>query len=358
MNPTLGPVYAAHWFDGRNAASVDAEVAVGQGILQARAGERQIHFPLADVTTSAAIAGVPLRLHTPNGGVFVLADATVDPRMLGMAGPQGFVHRLERNPVAVVVALIAVAVLAVLAYVFGIPWLADKIAERVPIASEAKLGAASLANLDAFVFSPSTLPVAQRAELQARFDRLAEVAQLPGEPQLIFRNGQRLIGANALALPGGTVVVTDQLVARSNSPDEVAAVFAHELGHVAHRHTMRRLLEQSVSAMILGAVLGDVSGIGSLAAAAPAFLVRLNFSREDEQEADDYALALLPRAGFSPSLLADALEAISSPTCSKTETATAGAEKCKRARAGIVPAYLSTHPEIAQRIARARAATH
>jgi Zn-dependent protease with chaperone function len=355
--------YAAHWFDGRNAADTDAEVAIAEGMLRARAGERQFEFSMADVRTSAAINGVPLRLCVPDGGVFVLADAAVDPQVLGVAAPQGFVHRLERNPVIVVLAVVAVIAFGVLAYRLAIPWLGGKIAERVPIEAEVTLGTAALASLDGFALGPTKLSAEQRAELQARFDRLAELAHLPREPQLVFRSSQRLFGANALALPGGTVLVTDQLVARAASPDEVAAVVAHEFGHIAHRHTMRRLLEQSASWLILGAVLNDVSGIGSLAAAAPALLIRLSFSRQDEEEADDYALTLLPQAGLSPSLLADSLEAISSPDCSKAEAATEdSAEKCTRGRLGRValppPAYLSTHPDIEARIAHARAAAH
>jgi hypothetical protein len=145
MSSTTQSSYAAHWFDGRNAAGMDAEVAIAKGMLHGRAGERQFEFPMTDVQTSAPIAGVPLRLCVPDGGVFVLADATVDPQALGMAAPQGFVHRLECNPVAVVFALIAVAAFSVLAYLMGIPWLAGKIALRVPISSEVTLGAATLA---------------------------------------------------------------------------------------------------------------------------------------------------------------------------------------------------------------------
>ena len=252
----------------------------------------------------------------------MLTDANIDPRALGVAVPQGLVHRLERNPVAVVFALVVVAALAVLAYRFAIPWVAGKIAQRVPIAAEAKLGASALASLDGFALGPTQLSAERRAEIQIRFDRLAELANTQGETRLVFRNGQRFIGANALALPGGTVLITDQLVERTNSPDETAAVIAHELGHIANRHTMRHLLEQSASGLILGAVLGDVSGIGSLVAVAPALLLRLSFSRQNEQEADDFALALLPRAGLSASLLADSLEEISSPECSKDKVGT------------------------------------
>ena len=96
-------------------------------------------------------------------------------------------------------------------------------------------------------------------------------------------------------------------------------MLAHELGHVAHRDTMRAMLAQSSSGLVLGALLGDVSGIGSLAAAAPAMLIGLSYSRANEEQADDYALALLPRAGLSPALVADSLEAIASPECSAAE---------------------------------------
>ena len=152
-------------------------------------------------------------------------------------------------------------------------------------------------------------------------------------------------------------MVTDQLVARVDSPDMATAVFAHELGHVAHRDTMRAMLAQSSSGLVLGALLGDVSGIGSLAAAAPAMLIGLSYSRANEEQADDYALALLPRVGLSPALVADSLEAISASECSAAETK-ADAKGCGKTRHGILrsPAYLSTHPDLAERVARARAA--
>lgn len=359
MSEAPGTTFAAHWFDGRSAEVVGGTVATADGTLRARAGERQFEVPMAEVRTSAAVAGVPLRLGLPDGSVFVLDDAALGPEALGLPAPQGFVHGLERNRIAVVIALVAVAVVAVLAYRFGIPWVAGKVAQRIPIASEASLGAAMLASLDGPLLGPTALDAEQRAQLQERFDHLAQRAHLPQQPQLVFRNGERFIGANAVALPGGTVLVTDQLVAHVDSPDAVAAVFAHELGHIAHRHTMRRLLEQSASGIILGAILGDVSGIGSLVATAPLLLVRLSYSRAEEQQADDYARALLAEAGLPPSLLADALEAIAESACSKAEAAAPrAAAKCNRAQGSraVLPAYLSTHPDIEERIARARAA--
>ncbi len=358
MTPTTGSPLKAHWFDGRSAAGEPAEVTVTGGYVHARIGERQLDLARSDVVVSAPVAGIPLRLALPDGGVLVLDDVTVDPRSVGGSTPQGVVHALERNPVVVVLALLAVVAVAGLAYLRGIPWLAERIAQRIPIAAETKLGDTALASLDRIMLRPSKLSAEEQAELLSRFDRLVAQAELPTAPKLLFRSAIG-IGANALTLPGGTIVVTDQLVARVDSPDQTAAVLAHELGHVAHRDTMRALLAQSSGGLVLGALLGDVSGIGSLAAAAPAMLIGLRYSRASEEQADDYALALLPRAGLSPALVADSLEAISAIQCSAAE-AKEDAGGCGKSRRGLPqpPAYLSTHPDLEERIARARAASH
>ena len=59
------------------------------------------------------------------------------------------------------------------------------------------------------------------------------------------------IGANAFALPSGIIVVTDELVALSEDDDELAAVIAHELGHVHHRHIMRTVIQNSAAALLV-----------------------------------------------------------------------------------------------------------
>src|SRR5262249_31369614 len=115
--------FAAVWFDGRTAAGMDAEVVVGDDVLRARAGADEFEAPMKAVRVSAPIAGVPLRLGLPNGGLLVLKDAAIDTRVFGVRDPEAFVHRLERNAIAVVIAVLAVGVLATLAYRAGIPWL-------------------------------------------------------------------------------------------------------------------------------------------------------------------------------------------------------------------------------------------
>ena len=82
--------------------------------------------------------------------------------------------------------------------------------------------------------------------------------------------GVPLWHANAFALPGGTVVMTDAIVRaaadKGISDDALIGVLAHEIGHVVHRHGMRMVVEQGVLNMGLGLALGDVSGVVSTGA--------------------------------------------------------------------------------------------
>ena len=104
------------------------------------------------------------------------------------------------------------------------------------------------------------------------------------------------------------MIVTDGLV-RLFKADErlLAGVIAHELGHVHHRHSLRHLLAGSASSLMVGALLGDVSGVSALVTSAPLVLSTLHYTREAETEADQYAFDLLKKSGRSPKDFADAM---------------------------------------------------
>jgi hypothetical protein len=86
------------------------------------------------------------------------------------------------------------------------------------------------------------------------------------------------MGANAFALPGGTVVVTDQLLELSPDDAALAGVLAHEIGHVEHRHLMRQLISGTVVGVVATLLAGDTS---SVMVALPAVLADLSYSRAD-----------------------------------------------------------------------------
>jgi Zn-dependent protease with chaperone function len=110
-----------------------------------------------------------------------------------------------------------------------------------------------------------------------------------------------------MALPGGTVVVTDELVKLAGHDEEILAVLAHELGHVQERHGLRMALQAMGAGAILVALTGDLSSVSDLAAGLPAVLLQSGYSRSMEREADDHAWRGLNATCIAPQRFADIL---------------------------------------------------
>jgi predicted Zn-dependent protease len=156
---------------------------------------------------------------------------------------------------------------------------------------------------------------------------------------------------NAFAIPGGYVYVTRQLLALMNSEDELAFVLGHEVGHVAARHSAGRQ-RTSVLGSVLAGVVGSVAGnstLGQLLGAGAqqaSQLYSLKYGRDQEYQADTLGIRYSAGAGYNPFAAPLILNQLSAST-------TLGARAAGR-EATAAPAWLSTHPSSAQRIARAR----
>ncbi|MCY4489176.1 MAG: M48 family metallopeptidase [Deltaproteobacteria bacterium] len=150
---------------------------------------------------------------------------------------------------------------------------------------------------------------------------------------------------NAFAAPAGHIYLYTGTILAARNVSELAAVIAHEIGHVAKRHVARNfnralatnILRQAGAAaaqIAAGAEAGRATAaLGGLAA-----MGYLNtFSREAEHEADVFALGLMHRAGYDPRGLVSFFETLQ-----------------KEKGGGSAPSFLSTHPATAVRIANAR----
>lgn len=210
----------------------------------------------------------------------------------------------------------ACVALSVLVWLVGVPLAASAITRALPVQWDTQLGTQALQTLDQSWLKPSTLPDERRQQITRDFAALVQKAWPDGAApayRLEFRAARQRLkspgpasGANALALPGGTLVLTDELVAVAE-PDALLGVLAHELGHVQRRHATRMAVEGALLGTGVAVITGDVT---SVLATAPVLLATLSFSRAHELEADCYALTTLQRAGVSPAPLASLLEAI------------------------------------------------
>ena len=198
-------------------------------------------YDVRGVRRSLRIANTPRWLYLPGGGACVTADNDAVDRMTVARRYERVLHRWESRPslAAVAVAFVAAALWWMVDR--GIPAGAALIAQQIPPAAEDPLGREALAGLDRVALRPSTLPLATQKRLGERFAAACRAAGDATPYRLEFRASPAL-GPNAFALPSGIIVMTDELVRLARNDQEVLGVLAHELGHVRHRHVMRRLL--------------------------------------------------------------------------------------------------------------------
>ena len=195
---------------------------------------------------------------------------------------------------------------------------------------EEGLGREATTFLEKRVFSETQLATEKRDAIADRFDQI--VPDDGREYEIRFRASK--IGPNALALPGGVIYVTDELIELAPDVDAILGVLAHELGHIEQRHLMRRLFASAAVGAAAAVLFGDVS---TLLAALPAILIELDYSREMEREADLYAIDLMRTNGIPSASIATLFERMQTT-------------HDKRGTRGDWPTYLSTHPPTPERV--------
>lgn len=245
-------------------------------------------------------------------------------------------HREERGKQYRAMGLATAALVSVVvAYVVGVPLLAGSITRALPPTWEQRLGETVVAQIEQTlkpeagfeVCDPNPDSVANRAI--ARF--AAQVVEGSGSPFTPDIKVIRTSIPNAFALPGGHSFYFSALLDKTESADEFAGVMAHELGHVVHRHGMEQLISTSATGLLIGFILGDMTGI-SVAGGIGAALIDSRFSREAEREADRFSADAARRMGFDARALTTLLDRV------------AGDDEMSKALA-----LLSTHPLTAER---------
>jgi len=232
---------------------------------------------------------------------------------------------------------LAVASIAVIMFVI-LPRMSDFLANRMPLETEIKFGRAVVSQMERL------LGIGKSGDLKCR-DPAGEAALNRIASRLM--DGQDLNYAisfsvldhemvNAFAAPGGQIVILRGLLDTSDTPEEVAAVLAHEIGHVEARDPTRLMLRAAGSAGIVSVVLGDVTG-GTVIGVIGDQMLQATYTRQAEAAADGFALAMLQAANVDANALADFFDKLS------------GLE------GGFAPPeYLSSHPPSTARATRAR----
>jgi Zn-dependent protease with chaperone function len=334
MNGTFEGVY----FDGRRPLASAATLVLG-GAEVALVGESASgRYPLSALQVSPRTASADRFISFPDGGQLQCADHPLLDGLPQASPSEGIVAWFEQRIAVALGCITAVAALLLGGYFYGLPAAAKIICAHIPIETEETLGRDALQWLDRRGwFKPSRLPAETTRPIEEGFHRLK--AGLPYEPRyrLEFRDAA-IIGENAFALPGGTIVITDQMVRAAKSAEETISILAHEIGHVELRHAMRHVLQDSAIAVLVAAVTSDAASLGVAVSGLPVLLAQAKYSRDFETEADEFAFELLKRRGYSPEAFATIMERLSR-----------NHKESDRAFS-----FVSTHPVSDQRIQRAR----
>ena len=368
-----GGVLPARFFDGRCSQPVPCRLQlmpttargrVGLQILAAHDdGASEATSALNNVNNVSTPAALlrefsPGQIEWPDAGetriaVIRFADGsqaqTLEPQRLATAlraagyrarGMHALAEKMTSNWRALLAGVVACAAISAGVWLVGVPAASKIITHFMPTRWESQLADRTLEALDKTWLKPSRLSPEKQAQITADFDALVKKAA-PGGPapryRLLFRSmgpvdtrseSKPGDGANAFALPGGVLVMTDALVALAE-PAAILGVLAHELGHVHKRHATRVAVESSLLGTAVALISGDPT---SVLATLPVALATLSFSRGHELEADCYALGMLARVGYSPEPLARLLETIS------------------KAHGGGMSDVLSSHPSTPTRV--------
>jgi Zn-dependent protease with chaperone function len=331
------------FFDGTTSERQDVSVELAPAwlVIRGAGGNILATWPYAEVEQLSAPDGV-LRVGRHRDSTLARLEVTDPAFAAALDDIATTVDRTgsmeSRARIKVVMLTIAAAASLAFMALFALPEIAARLTVLMPHGLERKLGEAVDAQMRSSLDSGKAgLPfecgtAAGERPGRAVLDRLAtmltQAASLPGSLHISV---VRRTEPNAVALPGGHIYVFEGILAKAETPDELAGVIAHEIGHVARRDGMRSMLQTAGLSFLFGMVLGDFVGGGAVILAAKT-LLQSSYSRDTEAAADAFGVGLMNKIGGNADALGKILGRV------------AGTH-------GMTPRILLDHPETQERVA-------
>ncbi len=290
MSAETPPRYPGRYSDGRTAASREVVVSLAADGLAIREDGTEVATwawrevgviePRPDRPVRLASARAPdARLTIPDPAALAVIQARLG------AAPM----RAGRSPLWTGVAAVIGTALVLWGLYAALPVVARPLAQMVPPAWETTWGRHVVDSLAV------QYGACRGADGQRALERLVAALAPPGTDQRFHIRALEVPAINALAAPGGQIVLLSGLIADARSPNELAAVVAHEMAHVLERHVTAAMIRHVGIGVLAAWITGDPSGF---LAGAGSMLAAMSYTRADEAAADARALELLRAAGI------------------------------------------------------------
>jgi Zn-dependent protease with chaperone function len=292
---------------GQGSKVLKGEITLGSGQVNFKSASGQVSLPLSGILIRAGGHNDgQIFFEHPNhpGWVLVSKDASAarHPALEGLIDRKLAGARQRTHRRFVTVAAGSLLFLAIF-FCLGIFLLISQkenlvrgIANKIPVSKEIEIGDKLFASAKSewtFVDDPA---LNQRlGEVTNQFHSIMGSSPYPFRFHIIHEKT-----LNAFAMPGGNIVIHDELLKRFDSSGAIAGVLAHEMAHVTERHSLRSLIESSGLYILMQAFLGDADRALGLFRDGSRLLLERKFSRGFEREADNRGWDYMVESGIDP----------------------------------------------------------
>ena len=218
------------------------------------------------------------------------------------------------------------------------------------------IGAHTFKFLDEYLFDESAIDEERQNEIRTHFEQKL-VSSFQTQEKIDFNlhfrdwssNGQGI--PNALALPSGDIIVTDKFIELSENQNEIDSVLLHEIGHIAHRHSLKMVVQGTIVTTAIMTITGDVNGLADMGIGLGSLLLSANYSRDFETEADQFAFDKMLEIGIDPIAFSNIMRRMTEYSeelmgSGKQKNETPDKEVSDESK---LSDYFSTHPETDKR---------
>ncbi len=211
---------------------------------------------------------------------------------------------------------LAAIVSILLVVTYGVPLVAARLTPLVPLSFERHLGAMADNQVKVIFRGRTCTNTPGQVAFSKLVEKLSQASHLdvPLQTEVLASPI-----ANAFALPGGKIYLLNGLLQKAQSPDELAGVIAHEMGHVGHRDSTRMMIQRGGVSFLIGLLWGDITGSTAVIFATRT-LFEESYSREAEHAADVFAIETMHALGRSPAPMGELLFRITGAEANRTIT--------------------------------------